>query len=128
MTTDVRHQMIAMLPRLRRFARALTRSREDADDLVQAACERALRAIDRWEPGSRLDSWMFRILRNLWIDQLRRGRHETVADVADAGIDVAGEDGRRVAEGSRNSLKPARRLPHCPGSSAMSSFSSASRI
>ena len=66
---------------------------------LQAACERALRAIDSWEPGSRLDSWMFRILRNLWIDQLRRGKHETVADLADAGIEIAGEDGRRVAEG-----------------------------
>ena len=80
MATDVRHEMILLLPRLRRFARALAGSREDADDLVQAACERALRAIDSWEPGSRLDSWMFRILRNLWIDQLRRKKSENIAD------------------------------------------------
>lgn len=99
MATDVRHEMIAMLPRLRRFARALARSREDADDLVQAACERGLRAIDSWEPGSRLDSWMFRILRNLWIDQLRRRKHEVVSDLSEDGAEIAGEDGRRVAEG-----------------------------
>jgi RNA polymerase sigma-70 factor (ECF subfamily) len=64
-------ELIALLPRLRRFARALTGSADRADDLVQAACERALRAADRFEPGSRLDSWMFRIIRNLWIDGLR---------------------------------------------------------
>jgi RNA polymerase sigma-70 factor, ECF subfamily len=98
MPPDVRHQIIALLPRLRRFARALAGSREDADDLVQAACERALRAIDSWEPGSRLDSWMFRILRNLWIDQLRRKRTERIVDQHDGEIDVAGEDGRRTAE------------------------------
>ena len=61
MATDVRHDMIALIPRLRRFARALAGSTDDADDLVQGACERALRAIDSWEPGTRLDSWMFRI-------------------------------------------------------------------
>jgi RNA polymerase sigma-70 factor (ECF subfamily) len=96
---DVRHEMILLLPRLRRFARALAGSREDADDLVQAACERALRAIDSWEPGSRLDSWMFRILRNLWIDQLRRRKAENIADRWEGEIEIAGEDGRRTTEG-----------------------------
>jgi RNA polymerase sigma-70 factor, ECF subfamily len=98
MATDVRHEMILLLPRLRRFARALAGSREDADDLVQAACERALRAIDSWEPGSRLDSWMFRILRNLWIDQLRRKKSENIVDHREGEIEIAGEDGRRTTE------------------------------
>jgi RNA polymerase sigma-70 factor (ECF subfamily) len=64
-------ELIALLPRLRRFARSLTGSTDRADDLVQAACERALRAADRFEPGTRLDAWLFRIIRNLWIDGLR---------------------------------------------------------
>ena len=98
MATDVRHEMIAMLPRLRRFARALSKSREDADDLVQAACERGLRAIGSWEPGTRLDSWMFRIMRNLWIDQVRRRKTENVADLPDPGGELTGEDGRQVVE------------------------------
>jgi RNA polymerase sigma-70 factor, ECF subfamily len=98
MATDVRQQMIALLPRLRRFATALAGSRDAADDLVQGACERALRAIDTWEPGSRLDSWMFRIVRNLWIDQLRRRKAEKVVDDPDIGSKVVGEDGRRTAE------------------------------
>jgi RNA polymerase sigma-70 factor (ECF subfamily) len=63
--------LVELLPRLRRFARALTRSLADADDLVQMAIERALRSKDQWQPGSRLDSWTYRIIRNLWIDTLR---------------------------------------------------------
>jgi RNA polymerase sigma-70 factor (ECF subfamily) len=97
MQSDVSRQMIAMLPRLRRFARALARSPDDADDLVQGACERALRAIDSWEPGTRLDSWMFRILRNLWIDQMRKRRMETNAGLG-PGPEIEGEDGRRTVE------------------------------
>ena len=98
MATDVRHDMIALIPRLRRFARALAGSTDDADDLVQGACERALRAIDSWERGSRLDSWMFRILRNLWIDELRRKKAERIADGAEVDLEAPGEDGRLTTE------------------------------
>lgn len=70
-STDVRHQIAALLPRLRRFARVLARTREDADDLVQAAIEKALVRTDQWAPGTRLDSWMFRIMQNAWIDEVR---------------------------------------------------------
>lgn len=77
-------EMIALLPRLRRFARGLTGSEEEADDLVQAACERAIQRIGQWQPGTRLDSWMFRIMQNLWIDAIRvgklRGSHLSVVD------------------------------------------------
>ncbi len=60
-----------LLPRLRRFARAVTRNREDADDLVQVSVERALKHAEQWDPGSRLDSWIFRIMKNAWIDEVR---------------------------------------------------------
>ena len=66
-----------LLPRLRRFAHALSRNGADADDLTQATVERAIRSRDQWEPGTRLDSWLYRIMRNLWIDTVRaRGRKE----------------------------------------------------
>jgi len=68
---DVRDQLAALLPRLRRFGRTLARTREDADDLVQIALERALTRTGQWQPGTRLDSWMFRIMQNAWIDETR---------------------------------------------------------
>ncbi len=64
-------QLIAALPRLRRFARGLTGSTVEADDLVQAACERALARRHQFEEGTRFDSWMFRIVQTIWIDQIR---------------------------------------------------------
>lgn len=66
--------MIALLPRLRRFAYALTGSWADADDLVQATCERAIDRLDQWEVGTRLDSWMYRIAQNLHLNRLRHDR------------------------------------------------------
>jgi len=71
MSESIQDQLIVLLPRLRRFARGLARDRVDADDLVQAACERALSRGHQWEPGTRFDSWMFRIVQTIWIDQLR---------------------------------------------------------
>jgi RNA polymerase sigma-70 factor, ECF subfamily len=64
-------QLVAVLPRLRRFARGLTGSAADADDLVQAACERALTREHQFQEGTRFDSWMFRIVQTIWIDQIR---------------------------------------------------------
>lgn len=68
---ELRQEIAALLPRLRRFGRTLAHSREDADDLVQVAIEKALTRTDQWTPGTRLDSWMFRIMQNAWIDELR---------------------------------------------------------
>lgn len=64
-------QLIAVLPRLRRFARGLTGSAVEADDLVQSACERALARQHQFQEGTRFDSWMFRIVQTIWIDQMR---------------------------------------------------------
>ncbi len=70
-------ELCALLPRLRRFAHALSRTPADADDLTQMTIERALRAKTQWQAGTRLDSWLYRIMRNLWIDTVRsRGRKE----------------------------------------------------
>jgi RNA polymerase sigma-70 factor (ECF subfamily) len=79
MVNDVRQEMVALLPRLRRFAYVKTGSREAADELVQAACERALARLDQFMPGSRLDSWMFSIIATTWIDRMRyAGRRRQV--------------------------------------------------
>lgn len=98
MDEGTRREMLALLPRLRRFACGLTGSADEGDDLVQATVERAIRHIDKWQPGTRLDSWMFQIARNLNLNNIRarkvRGAH--LAPVALEGI--IGEDGFRVAE------------------------------
>ncbi|MEQ9814444.1 MAG: RNA polymerase sigma factor [Azospirillaceae bacterium] len=75
-----RRQLIDLLPRLRRFAYGLTRSLAEADDLVQSACLRALEKRRQWQAGTRLDSWLFRIVQNLWIDGRRRLRHREEVD------------------------------------------------
>jgi RNA polymerase sigma-70 factor, ECF subfamily len=97
-TDDIRARMVAALPRLRRFAYALTGSTEQGDDLVQDACLRALSRIDLWQPGTRLDSWMYRIAQNIWLDRLRANKvRGEVVDI-DAMESMPGSDGRVVAE------------------------------
>lgn len=71
--------VIAELPRLRRYARALVGDRSAADDLVQDTLERAWTRIHQWRPGSDLRPWLFGIMHNLRIDQLRRPVVPTVS-------------------------------------------------
>ncbi len=70
----VRRELDALLPRLRRFAYGLSGSMDEGDVLVQATCERAIRNLDKWRPGTRLDSWMFGIAQNLSHVHLRENR------------------------------------------------------
>ena len=68
----LKKEMVGLLPRLRRFARGLSKDPEKADDLVQDACERALDRLDQVRENTRIDSWMYRIVYTRWIDRLRR--------------------------------------------------------
>jgi len=93
---QTRSDIAAMLPRLRRFARALTGQTADADDIVQIAVERALMRLDQFQPGTRLDAWMFSIVRNAWIDEARartrRGKTFVAAELGESiGNDAAEE-------------------------------------
>ncbi|MCM2310200.1 MAG: sigma-70 family RNA polymerase sigma factor [Steroidobacteraceae bacterium] len=82
-------QVGVLLPRLRRFARALTRHTQDADDLVQLAVERALLRRTQWQPGSNLTNWMLTIVRNAWIDETRaRRRRNAVMAPEDEAVEV----------------------------------------
>ena len=91
-------ELLELLPRLRRFARALARDPADADDLCQAAVEKALAARRQWQPGTRMDSWMYRIIRNTWIDTGRaRTRAAATFVPEEAGLGV-GDAGDRAVE------------------------------
>jgi RNA polymerase sigma-70 factor, ECF subfamily len=99
----VRDQIVALLPRLRRFCSAITRSADLGDDLTQATIERALSRIDQWRDGTKLDSWMFRIAQNINIDQARSRKTRGTSVDVDVLETVAGDDGREILE-SRDGL------------------------
>lgn len=95
----VRHGLTELLPRLRRLARALTGHVADADDLVQVALERALAHGTQWRPDTRLDAWVFGIVRNAWRDEVRsRGRWQQVLAPEEAGLAVGEASVERHAE------------------------------
>lgn len=74
MNKDTWTAMTALQPRLRRFAYGLTGSLDEADDLVQAAYERAISRIAQWQAGTRLDSWMYRIVQTIHINRQQANR------------------------------------------------------
>jgi RNA polymerase sigma-70 factor (ECF subfamily) len=104
-------QLVTLLPRLRRFARALTRNPHDADDLVQVALERALARAHQLRPDAALAGWVFGILRHAWIDELRaRARSERVFAPEESGQNVG--DAGQGAQTERLSVQDAMaRLP-----------------
>ncbi len=73
---SVREEILALVPRLTRYARALTHDLIAAEDLVQDCLTAALRKIHLWEPGTDLRAWLFTILHNQHVNRLRRdARH-----------------------------------------------------
>ena len=70
-TPELRAEIVSLIPRLRRFALGLTGNSTDADDLVQTALEKALTRLHQFKAGTRLDSWLFRIVQTSWIDNRR---------------------------------------------------------
>ena len=78
---EKRTAILAEIPRLRRYARALLRDRDAADDLVQECLERALSRLDNWRTGDSPRRWLFTIMHHLFIDETRKARRrsETMA-------------------------------------------------
>ena len=92
-------RILELLPKLRRFARSLTRNPHDADDLLQGALERALTPLEQWQADTRLDSWLYTIVKHAWIDELRsRARRERTFE--DAGQAEAVPDHSGDASGT----------------------------
>ncbi|GGE54945.1 DNA-directed RNA polymerase sigma-70 factor [Agaricicola taiwanensis] len=97
MPSAIGSELVVLLPRLRRFAVALSGEVTLADDLVQSACMRALAAANELAPGTRIDAWMFRIIRNIWIDELRRKRTTGPVEDVEARHDLVGDTGEARA-------------------------------
>jgi RNA polymerase sigma-70 factor (ECF subfamily) len=85
----VGEMLASQIPRLRRYARALTHNPEAADDLVQDSLERAWRKLDRWDAGSDLRAWLFTLMHNVYVNGVRRRSLETEPMIDD---NIAGED------------------------------------
>ena len=89
-TEQLQTGLIELLPELRRFAYSLTCDRDAADDLTQSALERALTKASAWDSSRPLKFWVFRIARNLWLDQLRAEKvRGNIEDIDDEGVDIA---------------------------------------
>ena len=114
MTVTVEHVralIIDLIPRLRRFARTITRNLHDADDLVQIAIERALLHYQQWRPESKFESWMFGIMRNAWLDEVRsRRRRDLVMAPEEFGESV----GDAASEAQQNMLSVQRAMAALP--------------
>jgi RNA polymerase sigma factor (sigma-70 family) len=85
---EVRAGLESCLPRLWRYALTLSNASDVAEDLVQAICLRAIERADQCSPGTRLDRWLFVILRSIWLNELRARR------IRESGGFHAAEDGR----------------------------------
>lgn len=70
--SELRAQIMEHIPHLRRYARALTKDVDKADDLVQECLTKAIGNESKWRAGSNLRSWLFAILHNQFIDNVRR--------------------------------------------------------
>ncbi len=102
----LRAEMVGLLPRLRRFACVLSGGGDEADDLVQAACVKALDRLHQYRPDTRMDRWMMRIVQTTWLD---RGRARTRrAETGDEAALAALSDGGRGARAAEDALQLAR--------------------
>lgn len=117
----LRQTLPAVLPRLRRFARALTNHVHDADDLAQIAIERALLRAAQWRPPAAgataeqieaaVRSWMFGIVKNAWLDSVRSRKRERAVVAGDDGIDDVADDSHAAAEDRLSIVAAMQRLP-----------------
>ncbi|OHV84360.1 RNA polymerase sigma factor [Rhizobium sp. LCM 4573] len=69
---DIRRDLVALLPKMRRFALALAGTAAEADDLVREVCARAVQKSHHWKGEGRLESWLFSMVRSLWTDEARK--------------------------------------------------------
>ncbi|HEY8003440.1 MAG TPA: RNA polymerase sigma factor [Phenylobacterium sp.] len=112
--SDLEREIVELLPRLRRLARVLARAPADADDLVQITVERALARRGQWRPGTRLDSWMFRIMKNAWIDETRARSRRSGVFASEEAAETVGSDGEAAMQARLAALEVERAMARLP--------------
>jgi RNA polymerase sigma-70 factor (ECF subfamily) len=88
----VKERLVSILPKMQRFAHTLTGSRDDADNLVQRACERFLRTPETPDKVARLENWMYRVIHNAWVDE-NRSMPTKYPDPLETDGEIAGKGG-----------------------------------
>ena len=107
-----RDEIVAEIPHLRRYARALLRDPVAADDLVQACLERALGRFHLWRRGSRLRPWLFTIMHNLHVSDLRRqARRPREIEFSDLSMPLAQDTMQEVQVEARRAVAALTHLP-----------------
>ena len=93
---EVRAGLEPCLSRLWRYALVTSRARDAAEDLVQATCLRAIERADQFVPGTRLDRWLFAILRSIWLNDIRARRIREGGGFVDAEETLAIDGAREI--------------------------------
>lgn len=106
------HQIEEHIPRLRRYARALTGTREAADDLVQDTLERAWSKFSMWRPGSDLRAWLFSIMHNVHINQVKSRRADREQSLDDDAPEIPVQATHNHVLEVRDLASAMNELPH----------------
>ena len=107
-------ELAPVWPRLRRFAYALARNAADADDLSQMTVEKAFRSFGQYQAGTRFDSWLFRICRTVWIDQMRSQTRKAAYEAPPEAGEGIGHDPRAATDAAidlKRAMAAMQRLP-----------------
>ena len=93
---EVKAGLTPHLARLWRYGLVLAGARDVVDDLVQATCVWAIERADQFHVGTRLDRWLFSILRSIWLNDLRSRRMRKGGDFVDASEALVVDGGREI--------------------------------
>ena len=107
-------ELAPVWPRLRRFAFSLARDAADADDLSLMALEKAFRSFGHYQAGTRFDSWLFRICRTVWIDQMRSRTRKAAFEAPPEAGEGVGHDPRAATDAAidlNRAMAAMQRLP-----------------
>lgn len=111
LAADLRPLIAHEIPRLRRYARALVRSQETADDLVQDTLVRALSKLHLWQPGTDLRAWLFTLMHNQYVNFVRRAVREGSQTSIDNAIDLGHQANQTTSLTLRDLQNALDRLP-----------------